>query len=119
MQGLTAPLQSDLVFQLLTVDLQDSSPDNTDIPPEIAEILAQFPTVFRVPDSWPPQRSCDHAIPLVSGASPVNIMAYRYPPILKDEIDRQVKEMLQKGLIQPSTSPFLSLVLLVRKKDGS
>jgi hypothetical protein len=67
----------------------------------------------------PPVRSCDHVIPLVSGASPVNIRAYRYPPTLKDEIERQVRDMLDKGFIQPSTSPFSSPVLLVQKKDGT
>lgn len=41
------------------------------------------------------------------------------PPALKDEIEAQVDAMLQQGLIQKSTSPFSSPVLLVRKKDGS
>jgi hypothetical protein len=49
----------------------------------------------------------------------VNIRAYRYPPTLKDEIERQVRDMFDKGFIQPSTSPFSSPVLLVRKKDGT
>lgn len=34
-------------------------------------------------------------------------------------IDRQVQEMLSHGLIQPSTSDYSSLVLLVKKKDGN
>ena len=48
----------------------------------------------------------------------MNIRAYRYPPSLKDEIERQVNTMLDQGLIQPSKSPFSSPVLLVCKKDG-
>jgi hypothetical protein len=37
----------------------------------------------------------------------------------KDEIEKQVKTLLQNGLIVPSSSPFASPILLVQKKDGS
>ena len=72
-----------------------------------------------MPTELPPSRSCNHSIPLIPGAQPVFIRPYRYPPKLKDEIEAQVKEMLAQGFIRPSTSPFSSPVLLVKKKDGS
>lgn len=50
---------------------------------------------------------------------PVNIKPYRYSPMQKDEIERQIVAMLQQGIIQPSSSPFASPVLLVNKKDGT
>jgi hypothetical protein len=49
----------------------------------------------------------------------VSSRPYRYSLTLKDELERQVNDTLQAGLIQPSTSPFSSHVLLVKKNDGS
>lgn len=75
--------------------------------------------VFREPTGLPPKRSCDHKIPLIEGSNPVNLRPYRYTPALKDEIERQVSEMLQSGVIQNSNSAFSSPALLVKKKDGT
>lgn len=116
LQGPTGEPNSELVFQ--PFPLQDSDDNNAaaeQIPDAIATLLKEFAPVFQPPTSLPPQRACDHAIPLVDGATPVNIRVYRYPPTLKDEIEKRVNTMLEQGLIQPSKSP----VLLVRKKDGS
>lgn len=87
--------------------------------PEIAVLLEEFASVFRPLSDLPPKRYCDHSIPLIQGAKPVHIRPYRYAPALKTEIEKQIAEMLQKGIIQPSISAFSSPVLLVRKKDGS
>jgi hypothetical protein len=96
-----------------------TSAETTKLPPEIAIVLDEFALVFEAPSQLPPQRSFDHVIPLVPGAKPVHIRPYRYPPSLKDEIEKQVAEMLSKGIIQPSSSGFSSPILLVKKKDGS
>jgi hypothetical protein len=75
--------------------------------------------LFAVPDSLPPNRVCDHAIPLYPDAVPVNCRPYSYSPHHKDEIEKQVAAMLKAGTVVPSLSPFASPVLLVKKKDGS
>lgn len=89
------------------------------IPEDIHQLIQQHSHLFQEPTSLPPRRSFDHAIPLIQGVKPVNVKPYRYSPTQKDEIERQVKEMLLNGVIQPSSSPFASPVLLVKKKDGT
>lgn len=87
------------------------------IPPPIVLLLQEFDHLFAEPQGLPPQRVFDHDIPLMTRVKPVNLWPYRYNPAQKDEIERQVTEMLRQGIIQPSTSPFSSPVLLVQKKD--
>jgi hypothetical protein len=58
----------------------------------------------------------DHAIDLLPGAQPFRLRPYRYTPQQKDEIEKQVREMLSSGVIQQSSSPFASPILLVKKK---
>jgi hypothetical protein len=88
-------------------------------PDEVHGLLSQFSDVFSEPKTLPPRRNCDHTIPLIQGAQPVNIRAYRHKPELKNEIVRQVAELLASGIIQRSTSQFSSPAILVKKKDGT
>ncbi|MCO5577201.1 hypothetical protein L7F22_031025 [Adiantum nelumboides] len=67
----------------------------------------------------PPERSEDHNIDLIPGSAAPNKPPYRVSAAQQEEIMTQVNELLQKGHIQPSSSPFCSPVLLVQKKDGS
>jgi hypothetical protein len=49
----------------------------------------------------------------------VAVRPYRYPQLLKDEVERQCADMLAQGTIRPSSSPFSALVLLVKKVDNT
>lgn len=89
------------------------------LPVEFTELLSQFSDIFEAPTSLPPERHLEHAIPLKSEVQPFKIKPYRYPHLKKTEIENQVAEMLHNWIIQPSSSPFASPVLLVRKKDGT
>jgi hypothetical protein len=89
------------------------------IPKQIQTLIQVYDPIFQEPKQLPPQRAMDHHIPLIPGATPVNVKPYRYSPSQKDETESQLQEMLRNGIIQPSVSPFASPVLLVKKKDGS
>ena len=90
-----------------------------DLPAEVLAVLEENKSVFQVPSGMPPMRPFDHKIHLLPNSKPVNVRPYRYPYFQKTEIERQVKEMLDTGIIRRSQSPFSSPVLLIRKKDGS
>jgi hypothetical protein len=87
-------------------------------PEAVQQLLEQYQHLFLWPDILPSKRQVDHAIELLPGAQPFRLRPYRYTPQQKDEIEKQVKEMLDNGVIQHSTSPFASPILLVKKKDG-
>ncbi|KAJ9517480.1 hypothetical protein QJQ45_024949 [Haematococcus lacustris] len=55
----------------------------------------------------------------LGSGTPPNRPVYRMSQEELDELKRQLDELLAKGYIRPSTSPFGSAVLFVRKKDGS
>jgi hypothetical protein len=125
-QGILFEIREGDVVQLLQLIEEDL---NLDVgegvlvehkpPHEVQQLLLQYAGVFATQVSYPPPRSCTHTIPLIPRARPISIRPYHYAPALKDEIECQVQEMLQAGLIQPSNSSFSSLVLLVKKKDKS
>ena len=89
------------------------------IPTVIQQLLSTFDHLFAKPTSLPPTRPTDHRIHLLPHATPVNLRPYRYPHFQKREIEKLVQDMLDTGVIRPSTSAFFAPVLLVKKKDGS
>jgi hypothetical protein len=86
---------------------------------DIQPILRRYQHIFTVPHGLPPPRPHDHHIHLQPSSTPINIKPYRYPHFQKEAMTKMIAEMLQDGIIQPSTSPYSSPVLLVKKKDGS
>lgn len=117
LQGLCKQQAVSLMVQVSAV--QTEQEQHGAIPPVIQQLLDDFPDVFGEPVGLPPRHACDHHIPLLPGAQPVNIRPYRHKPDHKDEIERQVAELLRTWVIQHSTSPFSSPVILVKKKDGT
>jgi hypothetical protein len=87
-----------------TVQLQAAkmgSPFDTDLD----NLLTEFDSIFQEPQGLPPARSYDHRINLEPGTHPVVVRPYKYPHAQKHEIERQCKDMLERGIIKPSQSP--------------
>ena len=59
-----------------------------------------------------------HVIQLEQGVTPINTRPYRLPESQREEIDRQVKQLLEDGIIAKSDSAWNSLLLVVPKKVG-
>ena len=89
------------------------------LPGNMHQLLTQYSDVFNEPKELPPKRTHDHVIPLKEGAEPVNLRPYRYSHDQKAAIEKLVEEMLVTSVIRPSSSPFASPAILVKKKDGS
>jgi hypothetical protein len=84
--------------------------------PTLREYRDVFPE--EVP-SLPPRRDIDFSIELAPGAVPVSTTPYRMSIPELVELKLQLKEMMDRGYIRPSVSPWGAPVLFVKKKDGT
>jgi len=88
--------------------------------------LPQIPVVCEFPDVFPkelpglpPNREVEFAIELIPGTTPISRRPYRMPPNELAELKNQLKELLDKGFIWPSSSEWGCPTLFVKKKDQS
>ncbi|KAD4889198.1 hypothetical protein E3N88_21271 [Mikania micrantha] len=83
-------------------------------------VVRDYSEVF--PDDLPglpPARQVEFQIDLTPGAAPIAKAPYRLAPTEMQELSNQLQELLDKGFIRPSFSPWGAPVLFVKKKDGS
>ncbi|GJX60273.1 putative reverse transcriptase domain-containing protein [Tanacetum coccineum] len=89
-------------------------------PLEDVPVIRDFPEVFPEELSGlPPSRQVEIRIDLVPGVVPIARAPYRLAPSEMRELSVQLKELLEKGFIRPSSSPWGALVLFMKMKDGS
>jgi hypothetical protein len=98
---------------LKTIESVKASPDDHPILREYRDVFPE-----EVP-GLPPRRDIDFSIELTPGAVPVSRTPYRMSTPELVELKLQLKEMMDKGYIQPSVSPWGAPVLFVKKKDGT
>lgn len=86
---------------------------------EVARILTKYASVFSETDDDIGRTGIIRHRINTGDATPVKQPIRRTPVHLTPEVDKQIDEMLNKNVIQPSTSPWSSGIVLVTKKDGS
>ncbi|WVZ80303.1 hypothetical protein U9M48_027793 [Paspalum notatum var. saurae] len=89
-------------------------------PTEGIRVVCEYPDVF--PEDlpgMPPDREVEFLIELLPSTAPIAKRQYRVAPKEQELIKENIDELLGKGFIQPSSSPWAFPVLFVDKKDGS
>ncbi|GBG73001.1 hypothetical protein CBR_g12720 [Chara braunii] len=88
------------------------------MPPEIEGVVTKYPDLFEEPKGVV-EREVVHTIQIIPGSSIPKGRIYRMSPGERDELRRQLKELVKKGWIRLSVSPYGSPVLFVSKKRGT
>ena len=91
-----------------------------DIHLEDIPVVREYANVF--PDDlpgMPPDRDIEFVIELQPGTAPISKRPYQMPPKELAELKIQLQELLDKGFIRPSASPWGCPALFVKKKDDS
>ena len=97
------------------VDTRSSEVRLEDVP-----VVRDFLDVF--PDNLPglpPEREIDFPIDLVPSTTPISLPPYKMALVELKELKTQLQELVDRGFIRPSISPWGALVLFVKKKDGT
>ena len=85
---------------------------------KLLDVLSEYSDIFAAVAALSTQTTVvKHAIK--TRGPPIRQPLRRTPVALKDTIDKEVTKMLQQGIVQPSTSPWSSPVVMVRKRDGT
>ncbi|GBG77237.1 hypothetical protein CBR_g23565 [Chara braunii] len=85
--------------------------------PRITEPLDAYDDVFEAPYGVVPDRPIRHEIILEAGAVPPHGCIYRMSEKELSVLRAQLDDLLEKGWIRPSSSPYGAPVLFVRKKN--
>ena len=84
--------------------------------PVVREFLDVFPKDLR---GLPPDRETEFTIEVIPGVAPISVSPYCMVPLELHELKKQLQELLDKGYIRLSVSPWGTPVLFVRKKDAT
>ncbi|KAL2240220.1 UNVERIFIED_CONTAM: RNA-directed DNA polymerase [Sesamum indicum] len=106
---------------LCTLRFEEIEETSGPIPGEIKKLLKEFEDVMpdELPRKLPPKRAVDHEIELVPGTKPPARAPYRMSQPELVELRKQLRVMLESGIIKPAKSPYGAPILFQKKADSS
>jgi hypothetical protein len=119
---LVSPSGKEVVTKLYLPELEEgayhhlSVDDKESNPIEAIRVVSEFPDVFpeELP-GMPPKRKVEFAILLIPSTAPISKRAYRVSGPELVELNKKIEELLEKGYIRPSTSPWAAQCYLWRR----
>ena len=93
------------------LDSLDTSIDDL----QYVRVVCEYADVFEEVRGLPPKREIDFCIYLVDNAKPVALPVRHMPPRERRELNKQVKELLEKGFIRRSISQWVFLLFLLQR----
>ncbi|XP_070034692.1 uncharacterized protein [Nicotiana tomentosiformis] len=105
----------------IEISMEDSQDEEHELDTRAKKLLAKFDDMISedVSLELPPMHDIQYQIDLIPGASFPNKETYMMNPTQQDKLQRQVEELLERGLILESLSPYVVPALLVPKKNGT
>jgi hypothetical protein len=98
---------------LNSLNVVDPNPELQAVP-----VVRDFPDVFPLElPGMPPDRDVEFVIELEPGTAPVSKRPYKMGPSELAELKKQLEDLEKLGFIQPSTSPWGSPTIFVKKRD--
>ena len=114
----TGPIKKFKTINEVSTEIVEQA--STEVPKPLRNIIHDYQDVFpeKLPKGVPPSREVEHAIETDPDAAPPSRAPYKLGPKEVEEMEEQIKDLLQQGYIQPSYSPYGAPILFVPKKDG-
>ena len=105
--------QGQLAGWLASLTLEDEERSDLGLPRVVCKYVDVFPDEL---PGLPPRRVVDFGVELRPGTLPISMTPHRMAPVELQELKVQLQELLDKGFMRPSTSPWGAPVLFAKKK---
>ena len=117
--SVTANTKTQPMDKSLTASLLPSSELSKEEYEKAEQLLQAYSDIFSASSHDIGQTDIIHHHINTSAETPVRQRAYRTSPAMRVEIQKQVDDLLQRGIIEESYSPWSSPIVMVKKKDDT